>query len=83
MTDSTPTHGWQQPPAHRTRPQRCPHLGVVVASLTVWTHDEGHEWICACGAVFVVVSSGGKDKRLVLDWRGDQRSGLIRKDESA
>lgn len=62
MTNS----GWQQPPVPRQPVvPKCIHLGVFGASFTLHQHAEGHEWICPCGQVFVVVSNGGKDKRLV------------------
>lgn len=62
-----PRSGWQQPeiPVRRT----CPHLGLVFAQLTAHRHREGHQWVCGCGKTFAVVSNGGKDKRLVPEWR--------------
>ena len=58
--------GWQQPPVPRPVPiAKCSHLGAVFAGLTVFSHAEGHEWICPCGQVFVVVSDGGRNKHLV------------------
>jgi hypothetical protein len=60
--------GWQQPPVPRPA-LRCPHLGLAFAALTIGLHATGHEWVCGCGKVFVVVSNAGKDKRLVPDWR--------------
>lgn len=61
--------GWQQAAVRPARNLRCPHLGVVMASLTLSLHDTGHEWVCGCGQVFVVVSNGGQDKGLVPDWQ--------------
>lgn len=64
------THtGWQQPATAAPRRPVCLHLGLVFAQLTAHLHSEGHEWVCPCGKVFVVVSNGGHDKRLVPDWR--------------
>lgn len=56
--------GWQQP-ARSPRPPACPHWGRLFAAATIAMHSEGHEWVCPCGAVFVVVSDAGRDKRLV------------------
>lgn len=67
--DETP-RGWQQPPTPPVRSApRCPHLGLLFANLSAYRHTEGHEWVCGCGQVFVVVSNGGRDKRLVPTWR--------------
>jgi hypothetical protein len=61
--------GWQQPPIPRRRASTCPHIFLPFASIAAAAHAEGHEWVCGCGQVFVVVSNGGHDKRLVKDWR--------------
>jgi hypothetical protein len=56
--------GWQQaelPSSHLP----CLHLGFPFAQLAVYRHSEGHEWVCRCGKVFVVVSSAGQNKKLV------------------
>lgn len=59
------TPGWQQPAVPKPpSPRTCVHLGVLIASLGMLTHPEGHEWVCTCGQVFKVVSNGGRDKRL-------------------
>lgn len=57
--------GWQQPPVAEEVRRSCRHLGTVIAALSISAHPEGHEWICTCGQVFIVVSNAGKDKRLV------------------
>lgn len=56
--------GWQQPP-EQPAPQPCHHIGLAFARLSLGVHPEGHTWVCGCGQEFVVVSNGGKDKRLV------------------
>lgn len=56
-------YGWQQPPL--TPKFKCPHWGLLVAAVTMGMHSEGHEWVCSCGVVFVVVSNAGHDKRMV------------------
>ncbi|MDF1603362.1 hypothetical protein [Nocardioides sp. YIM 152315] len=62
--------GWQQQPRPiLQQPPKCPHIGLLFASVGVALHDPGHEWVCGCGQVFVVVSDGGQNKRLVPDWR--------------
>lgn len=65
--------GWQQPPVPVRVSRKCPHLGAAFANLVAGMHDEGHEWICPCGQVFVVVSNGGRNKTLVPDYREDRR----------
>jgi hypothetical protein len=37
----------------------------LFAAVTINSHAEGHRWVCGCGTEFVVVSNGGRDKRLV------------------
>lgn len=70
MSERRPASGWQQPAVLRPRTQvACHHLGAAFASLAAGMHTEGHRWVCTCGQVFVVVSNGGRDKRLVKDWR--------------
>ena len=62
----TPEPGWQQPPVQiKPSPKTCPHLGLIGAQFGIIKHPEGHEWVCTCGKVFVVVSNGGKGRRLV------------------
>ena len=53
--------GWQQKPEFAG----CMHLGLMSAVLTIARHKEGHEWVCTCGKKYVVVSDGGKNKKLV------------------
>lgn len=58
--------GWQQKPiVPEPSLNQCPHLGVFFASLSLRRHPEGHEYLCSCGQIFVVVSNGGEDKKLV------------------
>lgn len=62
--------GWQQPAnPPRRRAYQCPHLGAVFAALSAPMHNEGHEWVCGCGQVFVVVSSSGENKQLVKKFK--------------
>lgn len=62
---TTPKPGWQQDPVPANARPRCTHIGQVFAALSIFRHPEGHTWVCTCGKVFVVVSNGGKNKRLV------------------
>lgn len=63
-----PKSGWQQPPTRKPLPvPQCPHLGLVGAAMSINRHSEGHTWICPCGQKFVVVSNGGRNKKLVKD----------------
>jgi hypothetical protein len=39
--------GWQHPP-------RCPHRGLIGATLGIGMYAVGDEWVCTCGKVFVV-----------------------------
>jgi hypothetical protein len=50
--------GWQQPP------DVCVHLGLIGAVYGLAFHSAGHEWVCTCGARFVVTGHG-KEKKLV------------------
>lgn len=72
MTAKKP--GWQSPalPPRKLTPMECPHIGAVFAAFTISSHAEGHEWVCPCGQVFMVVSNAGKDKRLVKTHKGQK-----------
>lgn len=47
--------GWKQKPT-------CIHLGLMGAILSMGGHDVGHEWVCDCGKVFVVVKTDSGKK---------------------
>jgi len=56
--------GWQGPPLPPS--QVCSHASVSIASaFGAFRYPEGTEYVCGCGKVFVVVSNGGRDKKLV------------------
>lgn len=60
-------YGWQNEPVRLiAESMACVHLGRVAASLQLVAHEIGHEWICACGAVFVVKLNAGGKKVLTL-----------------
>lgn len=54
--------GWQSEPV---RPEflvePCYHTGIVQARKQIPAFEPGHEWVCACGVIFVVhINRGGK-----------------------
>lgn len=58
--------GWQNEPIRPfADPEICVHIGVVSARAQLAVHDVGHEWICTCGEVHVVVINAGGKKTLV------------------
>lgn len=54
--------GWQQSPVEPRLEKKCPHLGLLGATFTLHLHPPGHEWVCTCGARFVVVTDGVRRK---------------------
>lgn len=48
--------GWKQAPVSPRQPA-CLHIGLVAATLSLYRHDYGHEWVCTCGEVFHVAST--------------------------
>ena len=63
--EEEPSPGWQQPPIPiEEQPYPCTHIGRVFASLGLARHHVGHEWICECGQVFVVIINKG-DKKIL------------------
>lgn len=55
-------YGWQQPPT-ATSPvlDVCVHMGIVQARKQLPNHAVGHQWVCTCGKLFVVIlNAGGK-----------------------
>lgn len=69
-TVSTPEgdkkYGWQDPaPLDFTPKDPCVHMGIVQAKKQLPNHQVGHEWVCACGTIFVVGFNSGGKKTLI------------------
>jgi hypothetical protein len=54
--------GWQQPPVSVSPAlDICVHMGIVQARKQLPNHAVGHQWVCTCGKLFVVIlNAGGK-----------------------